>query len=59
MTAMRSISNLHVSVGDKPILKGLRLEVPAGKAHATTGPNEAGTGHLCYVGDGGVHVRPT
>lgn len=26
-----SISNLHVSVGDKPILKGLTLDVPAGE----------------------------
>jgi Fe-S cluster assembly ATPase SufC len=27
---MLSISNLHVSVGDKPILKGLTLDVPVG-----------------------------
>jgi len=28
---MLSISNLHVSVGDKPILKGLTLVDPAGE----------------------------
>jgi Fe-S cluster assembly ATP-binding protein len=27
---MLSISNLHVTVGDKPILNGLTLDVPAG-----------------------------
>ena len=27
---MLTISNLHVSVGDKPILKGLTLDVQAG-----------------------------
>ena len=36
---MLSISNLHVSVGDKPILKGLTLAVPAGEVHAVMGPN--------------------
>ena len=34
---MLSISNLHVSVGDKPILKGLTLGVPAGEASVTMG----------------------
>jgi ABC-type histidine transport system ATPase subunit len=28
---MLSISNLHVAIGDKPILKGLTLDVPAGE----------------------------
>jgi len=54
---MLSISNLHVSVGDKPILKGLTLDVPAGEALAVIGPNGAGTAELCYVPGGGSHVR--
>jgi Fe-S cluster assembly ATPase SufC len=32
-----SISNLHVSVGEKPILTGLTLEVPMGEIHAKAG----------------------
>lgn len=31
------INNLDVSVGDKPAVKGLTLDVPAGEAHAITG----------------------
>jgi len=39
---MLSIKNLHVSVGDKPILKGLNLEINSGEVHAVMGPNGAG-----------------
>lgn len=35
---MLSISNLSVSVSDKPILKGLTLDVPAGEVHAIMRP---------------------
>ena len=45
---MLSISNLQVSVGDKPILKGLTLDVPAGEAPAVMGPNGAATFVSCY-----------
>ncbi len=46
---MLNISNLHVSVGDKPILNGLSLDVPAGQVHAIMGPNGAGKSTLGYA----------
>jgi len=47
---MLSISNLHVSVGDKPILKGRTLDVPAGEARAVMGSNGAGKAAMWYAG---------
>lgn len=46
---MLEISDLHVSVGNKPIIDGLSLAVPAGEVHAVMGPNGAGKSTLSYT----------
>lgn len=46
---MLKIQNLHASIGDKEIIKGLNLEVKPGEVHAIMGPNGAGKSTLSSV----------
>jgi Fe-S cluster assembly ATP-binding protein len=50
MTApMFEIENLHVSIDDKEILKGVNLTVNKGEIHAIMGPNGSGKSTMAYV----------
>ena len=41
-----SIRDLHVSIGEKEIIRGFSLEIPKGQVHAIMGPNGSGKSTL-------------
>jgi len=57
--ALLEVTNLHVKIDDKQILKGLNLTVNAGEVHAIMGPNGSGKSTLAYVMAGKPGYAPT
>ncbi|MEQ1617342.1 MAG: Fe-S cluster assembly ATPase SufC [Terricaulis sp.] len=56
---MLEINDLHVTVGNTEIVKGLTLAVPAGETHAIMGPNGSGKSTLAYTLAGRENYRVT
>lgn len=59
MTTALEIRNLHVTVADQPILKGIDLLVKQGEIHALMGPNGSGKSTMAYTLAGHPKYEPT